>query len=147
MRALQKKAAEDHRLAHGFEKTQAMTPVNKALRNQMRELKTVVLRRDAYRCVLCGTLGVKFHVHHIKSWQRNPTAHSNNAISSHFAAIATLSARMAAMCIKEAIFRQAGGTFESTSTHWTCSDCGAPHDRDVNRLGTSSNSGAVLRLV
>jgi hypothetical protein len=35
----------------------------KALRNQMRELKIEVLRRDAYCCVFCGTQGVRFNVH------------------------------------------------------------------------------------
>ena len=144
MRSLQKKRTEAHRLANGFKKTDPMSPINKTLRNQMREIKTAVLRRDAYRCVLCEAHGVKFHIHHIETWLKNPSLRFDQH-------------NLVTLCRSCHIDRAHGGNVHreaclDTATilkeyirRWVCSDCGADHDRDVNAAQNILRVGAERR--
>jgi 5-methylcytosine-specific restriction endonuclease McrA len=68
---LQRDRTRRHRIACGGDPDTPISPANKMIRNDMRMIKQSTMKRDGFRCALCGLAGVKFHVHHIRPFAKN----------------------------------------------------------------------------
>ena len=126
--------AKKQRRTAGLPEDVPMSPHNLMLRNQFRDVSAQIKRRDNYTCALCHKRGVRLHVHHIERWSDNPDIRFDPM-------------NLVTLCRDCHINRAHGGnvhqapnadtaellkSYVLTQRRWTCSDCGAVHDRDVN---------------
>jgi Putative transposase DNA-binding domain/HNH endonuclease len=108
-----------------------MATANKFLRNQMRDLKKEIMKRDGYSCVFCKAVGVKFNVHHIYPWHKAPSFRFNRDN------LVTLCRNCHINVAHRGNVRQepcpeTTDILKNYVRHFVCSSCGASHDRDVN---------------